>query len=48
MISLHAPDADQNKFRILLPSFQGMGRVKTAYVAHLGMGPGASAPQGRV
>jgi hypothetical protein len=35
MIPQHDPDADKNKFRTLIPSFEGMGRAKAAYVAYV-------------
>ncbi len=33
-ISQHDSDADKNKFRVLIPSIEGRGRCKTAYVAY--------------
>ncbi|VBB80891.1 Putative protein of unknown function [Podospora comata] len=33
-ISHFDPNADKNKFRVLIPSIEGMGRAKTAYVAY--------------
>ncbi len=34
-ISHHNPNADKNRFRVLIPSVEGMGRAKTAYVAYV-------------
>ncbi|KAH6615912.1 hypothetical protein B0J18DRAFT_438475 [Chaetomium sp. MPI-SDFR-AT-0129] len=33
-ISQHDPDADKNKFRVLIPLVEGAGRCTTAYVAY--------------
>ncbi|CAP62072.1 uncharacterized protein PODANS_5_490 [Podospora anserina S mat+] len=33
-ISHFDPNADKNKFRVLIPSIEGIGRAKTAYVAY--------------
>jgi hypothetical protein len=33
-ISPHDPDADKNRFRVLIPLVEGMGHAKTAYVAY--------------
>ncbi len=34
-ISQHDPDADKNKFRVLIPSIAGMGRARTAHIAYV-------------
>ncbi|KAK3899074.1 hypothetical protein C8A05DRAFT_18440 [Staphylotrichum tortipilum] len=33
-ISQYDPDADKNKFRVLIPAIQGAGRFQTTYVAY--------------
>jgi hypothetical protein len=35
-VSQHGPDADKNRFRVLIPSIAGMGRAETAYIAESG------------
>ena len=33
-VAQHDPDADKNRFRVLMPSLESWGRAKTAYVAY--------------